>query len=54
MTINLSQRETAPRLIARLSRLCPPWRVPLARFGPALGIHGGPGTVAVIAKVKED
>jgi fatty acid-binding protein DegV len=47
-----TDRAQAEAVAARLSALCPPGRVPIARLGPALGVHGGPGTIIVVGKRK--
>ncbi len=45
-------RDVAEAVAERLSRLCPPGKVPIARLGPALGVHGGPGTIITAAKLR--
>ena len=45
-------RDVAEAVADRLSRLCPPGRVPIARLGPALGVHGGPGAIVTAAKLR--
>lgn len=47
-----TDRDVADEVAARLGRVCPPGRVPVARLGPALGIHGGPGAILVAAKLS--
>lgn len=45
-------RDAAETVAERLSRICPPGRVPIARLGPGLGVHGGPGAVLVAIKAR--
>ena len=45
-------RDTAEAVAERLARICPPGRVPVARLGPALGVHGGPGAIITVAKTR--
>ena len=47
-----TDKAQAESVAERLSKLCPPGRVPIARLGPALGVHGGPGTIIVVAKKR--
>ena len=48
-----TDRDVADEIAGRLSRACPPGRVPIARLGPALGVHGGPGAILVAAKLSK-
>ncbi|MBN1370239.1 MAG: DegV family protein [Dehalococcoidaceae bacterium] len=48
--------STTPRdagaLRERLSGICPPCPISISRLGPALGVHGGPGTLVVALREK--
>jgi len=45
--------DEAQAIIERISPLFPKERTILARLGPALGVHGGPGILAVALREKE-
>ena len=47
-----TERDVAEAVAERLSKICPPGRVPIARLGPGLGVHGGPGAVLAVAKAR--
>jgi DegV family protein with EDD domain len=47
-----TDRAEAERLAEYMTRLCPMGEVPITRLGPALGVHGGPGSVVVAVKLK--
>ncbi len=42
----------AQALAERMSFIFPKERIRLARLGPALGVHGGPGILFVALRVK--
>jgi DegV family protein with EDD domain len=47
-----TNREEAETLAQRLSQISPPGRVPMTRLGPGLGVHGGPGALITVTKVR--
>ncbi|MDP3063547.1 MAG: DegV family protein [Chloroflexota bacterium] len=47
-----TDRGQAEEVAERMARICPRGRVPITRLGPALGVHAGPGVIAVVAKVQ--
>jgi len=47
-----TERGQAEAVAERLAGICPAGRVPVARLGPALGVHGGPGAILTVAKVR--
>lgn len=47
-----TDRVQAEAVADRLSSVCKPGRVPVTRLGPALGVHGGPGAIIVVAKKR--
>jgi len=42
----------AGALREKLNGLCPPCHISISRLGPALGVHGGPGTLVVALREK--
>ena len=44
--------DEAQVLVERVSSIFPKDRIILARLGPALGVHGGPGILAIALRTK--
>ena len=45
--------DEAKSLADRIGSILPPKQVSVARLGPVLGVHGGPGVLAVAIRMKE-
>ena len=50
--IHSTTPEEAQLLAHRISEFVPPDRIYISRFGPVLGVHGGPGVLAVAFRLK--
>jgi DegV family protein with EDD domain len=44
-------QKDAQSMADYLGHKCPPGRVPITRVGPGLGVHGGPGALAIAFKM---
>ena len=50
--IHSTTQDEAEALAKRLNEFIPKDKIHIARFGPVLGVHGGPGVVAVAFRLK--
>ena len=50
--IHSTTPDEARSLAARISEFVPPGKLYISRFGPVLGVHGGPGVLAVAVRLN--
>jgi len=50
--IHSTTRDEADSLVSRIGSILPQKQVRITRLGPALGVHGGPGVLAVAYRTK--